>query len=101
MQILTGRIHSSIKSFDPDVILLDISLNGADGRVICKQVKTNRETEKIHVLLFSAHYGMKQTVYESFADDFIEKPFDLSNLVAKIDSLVSPQQSALKINPEN
>ena len=45
-------ITSSIKSFSPDLILLDVALSGADGRDICKQLKQSNETQHIPVILF-------------------------------------------------
>ena len=83
------NIRTAIQSFEPDLILLDISLKGADGRVICKQLKTNKETVHIPVLLFSANYGVEQTVSEFLADGFIEKPFDLSKLISEIHSILN------------
>ena len=82
------NIKNSIVTFSPDLILLDISLKGADGRVICKQLKRNKETENIPVLLFSANYGVKETISEFQADGFIEKPFDLSKLISEIESII-------------
>src|SRR5450432_3058853 len=83
------NILPAINAFDPTLILLDISLSGADGRVICKQLKTNKETENIPILLFSANYQVKHTIREFLADDFIEKPFDLADFTSRINLILS------------
>ena len=73
-----------IESFKPDLILLDVLISGYDGRVICKQLKSKEETKSIPVIMFSAHPGAAATIADYGADDFIAKPFNVSNLIDKI-----------------
>lgn len=73
-----------IESFKPDLILLDVLISGYDGRVICKQLKSNEETKSIPVIMFSAHPGAAATIADYGADDFIAKPFNVSNLIDKV-----------------
>jgi len=73
-----------IESFKPDLILLDVLISGHDGRTICKQIKTNELTKNIPVIMFSAHPGAASTIADYGADDFIAKPFDVNNLMKKI-----------------
>jgi DNA-binding response OmpR family regulator len=75
---------SKIESFKPDLILLDVLISGHDGRAICKQLKANPETSNIPVIMFSAHPGAAATIADYGADDFIAKPFDVNNLMKKI-----------------
>lgn len=77
-------LASSIDSFSPDLILLDIALNGADGRDLCKKLKNAKETRYIPVILFSAHYNEERALEESMADAFVKKPFNVSYLLDTI-----------------
>ena len=72
------------ESFKPDLILLDVLISGYDGRTICKQLKSHKETSHIPVIMFSAHPGAAATIADYGADDFISKPFDVSNLMSKV-----------------
>ena len=74
----------------PSVILLDVNLGTADGRDICKMLKSHQETKDIPVILFSANHNMGSMISESKADDFIEKPFEMDFLVNKLKSYCSP-----------
>ena len=68
----------------PDLILLDVNLKGEDGRVICKQLKSQMSFAA-PVLLFSANPANGDNYKQYEASDFINKPFSLkeiSNLVA-------------------
>ena len=73
-----------IESFKPDLILLDVLISGYDGRIICKQLKSNEETRHIPVIMFSAHPGAAATIADYGADDFISKPFDVNHLLKKV-----------------
>jgi|KBSSwiS6_1023812.scaffolds.fasta_scaffold00488_3 DNA-binding response OmpR family regulator len=80
------EIKNKIESFQPDLILLDVALIGADGREICKQIKTASDTKNIPVILFSAHADVADSLDESMAQGFIAKPFEISHLVETLRS---------------
>ncbi len=70
--------------YSPQLILLDVFLSGSDGRDICNILKQNPATKDIPVVMFSAHSNFKEILKVCDADDFIAKPFDISELVSKI-----------------
>ena len=81
---------AKIESFKPQIILLDVFLNGVDGLDVCKQLKSMPHTKDIPVLIFSAYPRVAESViYEYGADDFIEKPFEVNDLIAKVHSVLS------------
>lgn len=82
-----------IESFKPDLILLDVLISGYDGRVICKQLKSNKSTCHIPVIMFSAHPGAAATIADYGADDFIAKPFDVNNLMQKVNDQLKIQSN--------
>lgn len=67
--------------FMPDVILLDMLLSGSDGREISKEIKKNKSTKNIPIIIMSAHPSIKKRIIESGADDFLPKPFDIDDLL--------------------
>jgi DNA-binding response OmpR family regulator len=77
-------ISDTIRNFQPDLILLDVSLGGADGRNICKNLKHTEDTRHLPVVLFSANAEMGNYVEDCKANDFIAKPFELSHLMQTI-----------------
>ena len=68
----------------PDVIILDVLLSGKDGRLICQKLKSQEDTKLIPIIMISAHPNAKQSVKAVGADDFLAKPFDMDELLAKI-----------------
>jgi two-component system alkaline phosphatase synthesis response regulator PhoP len=70
----------------PDVVLLDIMLPGIDGYEICRQVRQNRETENIIIIMLTARgeEGDKVLGLEIGADDYIVKPFSVREVVARV-----------------
>lgn len=80
----------TINTFKPNIILLDVFLNGIDGLDICKQLKSMPHTSHIPVLIFSAYPRVaEKVIYEYNADDFIAKPFEVNDLIVKLHSVLS------------
>lgn len=78
------NVYNTIKSFSPDLILLDVALSGADGREICRQLKRSNKTRHIPVILFSACYDLANNLKECMANGLITKPFERSCLLETI-----------------
>ncbi|MBA2248610.1 MAG: response regulator [Chitinophagaceae bacterium] len=75
---------SMIESFAPDLVFLDVYLSGMDGRDICKQLKANKKTKDLPIIMFSANKSMRDVFKECNANDFIGKPFNMDELYDKI-----------------
>jgi len=82
---LNGSTLLNMESKFADLLLLDIWMSGADGRDICKQLKQKPATSKIPIVLISASKDIERSAMEAGADDFLEKPFDIEVLLAKIE----------------
>jgi DNA-binding response OmpR family regulator len=80
------EIFDAITEFAPHLILLDVSLNGADGTEICKQIKQTAAILHIPVVIFSANAEMANYVGECQAQAFLAKPFTLSGLLQTIEA---------------
>ena len=70
----------ALKEPYPDLILLDIMLPDGDGRELCKIVKTGNKTNNIPVLMMSANVNVEEMADDAYADGFLQKPFDISEL---------------------
>lgn len=77
-------VDHTIHEFWPDLILLDVSLAGADGREICRKIKSAGDTMHIPIILFSANAEMEKSVENCNAQAFIAKPYELSHLLFTI-----------------
>jgi DNA-binding response OmpR family regulator len=86
-----------IETFKPDIILLDVLISGQDGRTICRKLKSDNETSRIPVIMFSAHPGAAATIAEYGADDFIAKPFDVAHLLQKVNYQLGIDRKRLQI----
>lgn len=78
-------VFNKVSNFNPDLILMDVRLNGADGRELCKEIKQNDSTKEIPVILLSASPELLIDYKECKAVDVIEKPFELTSLIQKIE----------------
>ena len=80
-------------TFRPNLIFLDIHLSGVDGRDISRKIKTGGGTKNIPVILFSANFINDQMLADSKADEFVAKPFDIHNLLAKVEKHIGVNQT--------
>ena len=69
----------------PDIFLIDKLLSGYDGLDICRYLKTNPLTSHIPVIMVSASPDIGTAAIKAGADDFVEKPFELSYLLKVIE----------------
>ncbi len=72
----------------PDVLLLDIWMSGEDGRDICKKLKEMDHTKHMPVIMISASRDIRQSAIDAGADDFLAKPFEMNDLLHKIEAFV-------------
>jgi DNA-binding response OmpR family regulator len=78
----------------PDLILLDVLLSGESGEEICLRLKNDARTSHIPVILLSAHAGLQAAVERCSADDFLVKPFRLTELREKVEKHLAQPSSA-------
>lgn len=74
-----------MKEFGPDLVLLDIMMPGIDGYEVCRRIKNAPDGELTLVVLVSGRASAEERLkgYEAGADDYVVKPFNHDELVAK------------------
>ena len=82
-----GSTVLDMKENLPDLLLLDIWMSGEDGRDICKKLKQEPLTKNIPVIMVSASRDIKESAMEAGANDFLAKPFEMNDLLKKIEDL--------------
>jgi len=83
-----------VETDHPDLVLLDIMMPGMDGYEVCQRIKAHSEHEFIPVILVTAKIETESIVkgLEIGADEYITKPFDSLELMARIKSMLRIRQ---------
>ncbi|MBU0638842.1 MAG: response regulator [Planctomycetes bacterium] len=78
------------KEFRPDVIVLDYMLPDINGNMVCRTIRADVTLQSVRIIIVSGVVKREdvEELLESGADDFLQKPFSIEQLVTKITELV-------------
>lgn len=93
IETATNKIQKHV----PDLILLDMTLQGENGLVLCDIIKHNLLTNHIPIIILSAKTNEEdiRLGYEKGAEDYILKPFIMDMLSMKIKNIISSRRKAI------
>lgn len=100
--IIAGNGNEAIAKFDsenPDLILLDIMLPGKDGWQVCREIRA-KSNVPIIMLTAKGETFDKVLGLELGADDYVVKPFEPKELIARIRAVLR-RSAAVDENPQN
>ncbi|MCB9298786.1 MAG: response regulator [Lewinellaceae bacterium] len=99
--VLNSRFHlvaeydgrkglAQARTLIPGLVISDIMMPGMDGLEMCRQLKTDRRTSHIPVILLTAKADMASRIegLRTGADAYLAKPFEQAELLATIDNLI-------------
>lgn len=98
VDVLTSLDHDVLQATDgqeglditerekPDLVLMDLSLPRMDGWTVTRNIKANPNLKAIPVIALTAHamVGDRERALEAGCDDYITKPINLTDLIAKL-----------------
>ena len=74
----------------PDVVLLDVLMPRIDGYTVCARLRADQRGAAIPVILLTANFitADQEVARQAGADDFVVKPFDPYELMARVKALI-------------
>ncbi|MEZ5258876.1 MAG: response regulator transcription factor [Ilumatobacteraceae bacterium] len=83
-----GQRLSTIASDPPDVLVLDVMMPGVDGLTVCRVLRSERNRLPILMLTARTETSDRVVGLDAGADDYLAKPFELEELLARIRALL-------------
>lgn len=80
-----GQAVRDLKDDLPDVLILDIWMSGMNGADICQYLKSQHRTKHLPIILCSANKDTRRLAQGCGADDFLAKPFEMTDFLAKVE----------------
>jgi CheY-like chemotaxis protein len=87
----------------PDLVLLDVVMDGMDGYAVCRAIRHDHATEHLPVVMVTANGDEPRgEAFEAGADEFIPRPFERAELLARVRPLLhlgqpgQPHRQALR-----
>ena len=83
-----------VKEYHPDIIVLDVMLPDINGKEVCQRVRSDSALDDVRIICISGMVEQDkiQDLKESGADQFIQKPFEVDQLVERICRLLDIEQ---------
>lgn len=93
----------NLKMEIPDIILLDIMMDGMDGYEVCRQIKASERTEDIPIIFLTAitEIESKARGFELGAVDYITKPFEILEIKARVRTHLSLKVAKHELSEKN
>ena len=82
------EVEETLSKHKIDLIFMDMLLSGINGTDVCAVIKNNSQYKAIPLIMMSAHPDAKKICLQAGANDFISKPFDTHDLLAKVANLM-------------
>jgi len=82
------QAYEVLRNDEFDLIIMDMLLSGVNGTDLCSEFKKDSALAHIPIIMISAHPNAKEICLEAGADEFISKPFDMQDILSKIDRLI-------------
>jgi len=92
-----------LKNRQFDIVLLDINMPGMNGFEVCRRIRSDKETQDIPIIFLSAE-SERESILKGFevgAQDFVIKPFDSRELLARVKTQLDLKSKTEKLEKVN
>ncbi len=90
-----------VRANPPDLALLDFRMGKPDGLEVCRRIKSDPQFEHLPVVILTADGDIEDRIrgFEAGANDYLAKPFDARELIARVRALLVLSEQTRGLNP--
>ena len=92
---------AEVRADPPDIIVLDYRMGRPDGLEVCRQIKGDARLEHLPVLILTAEVHVDDRIlgFAAGANDYLAKPFDARELLARVNAMLRLSEQGRELNP--
>lgn len=90
---------AALKTLTPAVVLLDLRMPRMDGEAFARAAHRRRRLRSLNIIVMTANLYARQTAEAMGASDFVAKPFDVNELLTKIDQVTEATEDEAPHSP--
>jgi len=92
---------TAVERCPPDLMLLDLMMPNMDGYEVCKRLKSNYQTNHIPIIMVTAKAELENKLqgFEDGVNDYITKPFAITELLVRVKNVLQWSQLQRQANP--
>lgn len=88
------QAQKAISTHPIDLVILDMLIAGDNGTDVCAAIRNNEASHLLPVMMISALPDARQTCLDAGANEFISKPFEMKEILFKINLLINQHRKA-------
>lgn len=82
------KAHEIIDGNPPAMVITDMLMSGTDGLALSREIKADPANRDVKIMMMSAHPDAAEISRNAGFDDFLPKPFEIDELIAKVSALL-------------
>jgi PleD family two-component response regulator len=96
-----SKALDEVRSETPDLVVLDYRMGNPDGFEVCRQIKSDPRLEHVPVLILTGENDVDDRIegFAAGASDYLAKPFDARELLARVQALLRLTEQGRGLNP--
>lgn len=85
----SSKLYHRLQQGNPQLLIIDLWMPSMPGELLIKKIKADKTYKDLYILCISASQNGREIAMDAGADEFLAKPFDLTDIIAVVNKIGS------------